>query len=287
MKQFFKSKFFYIITVITLLAAIVPTVMYSMGVTPILRNAVGVVLTPLQKIFNSATDSIDGFAAYFYKFDELREENERLKEQVASLQSQIYDASELEKMYEWMTDFIEVKIPHTDYKFLAATVTGHESGNYSKVLNLDVGSSSGVRLNMPVITADGIVGRVTEVGLNWSKVTTIVEANSSVGAYVERTNDAGVCVGKFELSSGGLCELNYLPADSDVKVGDRVLSTGFGSVYPRGLVVGYVESVEVNPYTRALSVKVKCSSDFSTLTNVMIITSYETVAIDGSELTDN
>jgi rod shape-determining protein MreC len=137
------------------------------------------------------------------------------------------------------------------------------------------------------LTADGIVGRVTEVGLNWSKVTTIVEANSSVGAYVERTNDAGVCVGKFELSSGGLCELNYLPADSDVKVGDRVLSTGFGSVYPRGLVVGYVESVEVNPYTRALSVKVKCSSNFSTLTNVMVITSYETVAIDGSELTDN
>ena len=256
MKQFFKNKFFYIITVITLLVAIVPTVMYSMGVTPILRNAVGVVLTPLQKLFNYAAEAVDGFAAYFYKFDELAEENERLKEQVKELQGQIYDASELEKMYEWMTDFIEVKIPHTDYKFLAATVTGHESGNYSKVLNLDVGSSSGVRLNMPVITSEGIVGRITEVGLNWSKVTTIVEANSSVGAYVERTNDAGVCVGKFELSSGGLCELNYLPADSDVQVGDRILSTGFGSVYPRGLVVGYVESVEANPYTRALNVRV-------------------------------
>ena len=174
-----------------------------------------------------------------------------------------------------------------DYKFLSASVTGRESGNYSRVLTLDVGLGAGVEMNMPVITSEGIVGRITEVGLNWSKVTTIVEANSSVGAYVERTNDAGVCVGKFELSSGGLCELNYLPADSDVQVGDRILSTGFGSVYPRGLVVGYVESVEANPYTRALNVRVKCSSDFSSLTNVMVITSFETVAIDGSELTDN
>lgn len=287
MKQFFKNKFFYIVTVIALLLAIVPTVMYSMGVTPIFRNAVGVALTPLQKLFNYATESVDGFVAYFYKFDELARENEELKKQVSDLQNQIYDASELEKMYEWMTDFIEVKIPHTDYKFLAATVTGHESGNYSRVLNLDVGSSSGVRLNMPVITSEGIVGRVTEVGLNWSKVTTVVEANASVGAYVERTNAAGVCVGRFDLASKGLCELSYLPADSDVKVGDRILSTGFGSVYPRGLVIGYVESVEVNQYTRGLTVYVKCATDFSELTNVMIITSYDTTAIPGSEYTDN
>ena len=283
MKQFFKNKFFYIITVVALLAAIVPTVMYSMGVTPILRNAVGVALTPLQKLFNNATDAFDGFAAYFYKFDELVEENEALKKEVAELKNQIYDASELERMYEWMADYIEVKIPHTDYKFLASTVTGHESGNYSKVLNLDVGSSAGVRLNMPVLTFEGIVGRVTEVGLNWSKVTTIVESNSSIGAFVERTNDAGVCVGRFDLSSEGLMEMNYLPADSDVKVGDRILTTGFGSVYPRGLVVGYVESVEINPYTRGLTVYVKCATDFSSLSNVMIITSFDTSAVSPSE----
>jgi len=274
-------------TVIALLCAIVPTVMYSMGVTPILRNAVGVALTPLQKLFNNATDAVDGFAAYFYKFDELVEENEALKQEVAELKNQIYDASELERMYEWMADYIEVKIPHTDYKFLAATVTGHESGNYSKVLNLDVGSSAGVRLNMPVLTFEGIVGRVTEVGLNWAKVTTIVESNSSIGAYVERTNDAGVCTGRFDLSSEGLMEMNYLPADSDVKVGDRILTTGFGSVYPRGLVVGYVESVEINPYTRGLTVYVKCSTDFSALSNVMVVTSFDTTAISPSEKTKN
>lgn len=284
MKQFFKNKFFYIISVITLLVTIVPTIFYSMGLTFVFRDAVGVILTPMQKVFNYATEAVDGFTAYFYKFDELVEENNALKEQVAELREQIYDSTEREEMYTWLSDFLELKMAHNDYKFLTASVTGRESGNYSKVLTLDVGSGAGVELNMPVITSEGIVGQVTEIGYNWCKVTTIVEANSSVGAYVERTSDAGVCEGSFELSSDGLCELNYLTPDSQAKVGDRILSTGYGSVYPRGLVVGYIDSIEMNQYARGLSVKVKCAVDFSDLTQVMIITDFDAVSVDASEL---
>lgn len=283
MKQFFRNKFFYIISVITLLVTIVPTIFYSMGLTFVFRDAVGMILTPMQKVFNYASEAVDGFAAYFYKFDELVEENNALREEIAELRTQIYDSTEREEMYAWLSDFLELKMSHNDYKFLTASVTGRESGNYSKVLTLDVGSSAGVELNMPVITSEGIVGQITEVGYNWSKVTTIVESGSSVGAYVERTSDAGVCEGSFELSSEGLCELNYLPAESQAKVGDRILSTGFGSVYPRDLVVGYIESIDINPYTRSLAVQVKCAVDFSELTQVMIITDFDAVAVDASE----
>ena len=97
MKKFFKNKFFYIMTVITLVVTIVPTVFYSMGLTFVFRDAVGMVLTPLQKVFNYAAEGIDGFTAYFYKFDELVDENAALKERVAELEAQIYDARELEE----------------------------------------------------------------------------------------------------------------------------------------------------------------------------------------------
>ncbi len=280
MKSFFKNKFFYIITVITLLVTIVPTVLYSMGITFLPRNLVGIILTPMQKAFNYAAEGFDGITAYFHKFDDLAEENELLRERVAELEAQIYDAAELEEMYKWQSEFLELKRRRTDFKFLSASVTGRESGNYSRVLTLDVGTGAGVEIGMPVITSEGIVGQVTEVGYNWSKVTTIVEANSAVGAYVERTKDAGVCEGDFSLSSEGKCALSYLPADSLVNVGDRIVSTGYGSVYPRGLTIGYVSDVGVNPYNRSLAVSVQCSVDFSTLTHVMIITDFDETSED-------
>ncbi len=277
MKQFFKNKFFYIMTVLALLLTIVPSVFYSLGLTFLFRDAVCVLLTPMQKVFNYATEAVDGFAAYFYKFDELVEENNALRERVAELEEQNYNATELEERVAWMSGFLELKTQHTDFKMLSASVTGRENGNYSKILTLDTGSGAGVALNMPVITSEGIVGRVTELGHNWSKVTTIVEPQSSVGAYVERTDDAGICEGKFDLSAEGMCQFSYLPAEAVVRVGDRVLTTGYGSVYPRGLVIGYVETVGVNEFTRSPEVTVKCAVDFSELTKVMIITDYEIV----------
>ena len=280
MKQFFKNKFFYIVTVVTLLVTIVPSVLYSMGISFAPRNLVGMILTPMQKVFNYAAEGVHGIAAYFYKFDELKEENDLLRERVAELEAQIYDAEELEEMYKWQSEFLELKRRRTDFKLLSASVTGRESGNYSRVLTLDVGTGAGVEIGMPVITAEGIVGQVTEVGYNWSKVTTIVEANSAVGAYVERTKAAGVCEGDFSLSSEGKCTLSYLPSDSVVMVGDRIVSTGYGSVYPRGLTIGYVSDVTTNPYTRSLDVSVQCSVDFSTLTHVMIITDFEETSED-------
>ena len=283
MKKFFKNKFFYIVTVVALIAAIVPTVFYSMGLTFVFRDAVGTLLTPMQKAFNYGAEAIDGFAAYFYKFDELVEENVALKERVAELEAQIYDARDLEEAYTWLTDFLDLKEQHTDFQMMRASVTGRESGNYASVLTLDVGYGAGIERNMPVITSIGIVGRVTEVGYNWCKVTTIVEAQSAVGAFIERTDDVGIVEGKFELAADGLCEMNYLTADASVEVGDRVLSSGYGSVYPRGLVIGYVEEVGVNPYTRGPEIKVRCAVEFSALTDVMILTEYEISTEDSAE----
>ncbi len=274
MKQFFKNKFFYIMTVLALLVTIVPMVYHNMGVTFVFRDAVNVLLTPMQKVFHAAADAVDGFTAYFYKFDALVEENTALKQEVASLQAQIYDNREMEEMYAWMSDFLEMKRQHTDYTMTAATVTGRESGNYSSVLTLDTGSGAGITVGMPVITAEGLVGQITEVGYNWSRVTTIVEAQSAVGAYVERTGESGVAEGDIQLTGDGIVKLQYLAADTAVEIGDRILTSGYGSVYPRGLVIGYVQSMETNPYTRTKTVYVQCVAPIYNVSDVMIVTDF-------------
>ncbi len=278
MKDFFKAKFFYIMVVLTLVVTITPMVFYSMGVTFVFRDMVNILLTPMQKVFNAAADAVDGFTGYFYRFDALVEENIALKEEVASLQAQIYDNKEMEEMYAWMTDFLEMKRQHTDYTMTAATVTGRESGNYSSMLTLDTGSGAGVSVGMPVVTPGGIVGRITEVGYNWSRVTTIVEAQSAVGAFVERTGESGVAEGDFQLTGEGLVKLQYLSPDTTVQTGDRILTSGFGDVYPRGLTIGYVQSVEVNPHTRTKTAYVQCAAPVSDVSDVMIITDFNLYA---------
>ncbi len=280
MMNHFKNKFFYIVTVVALVLTIFPTVFYAMGVSFPVRNLLNAALIPVQKLFDYASDAIDGYASYFYRFDELVEENIALREQVEMLENERYDTEQLEKMYAWLAQFLDVKMRHDDFDFLAASVTGKDGGNYSRTITIDVGTQAGVQVNMPVICEYGAVGYVTEVGLNWAKVMTVVSQNSSIGAYIERTGDAGIAKGNFDLAEEGLFMLSYLPDNAEVRVGDRVLSSGFGSVYPRGLMIGYIEKIEDNPYTRTVDITVKSRVDFTQIQRVMVITDHDVTAVD-------
>lgn len=279
MKSFFKSKFFYVITALTLAAVIVPSTLSYMGITGVLENTVNTVMTPLRAIADGIVDSLAGYTEYFTEFDRLKEENEKLREENAQLLDDAARSHELEEQYKWISEFIDLKMQHTDYKFAEASVCGHESGNYSSVFLLDVGSTAGITKNMTVITADGVLGYISDVGYNWSRAVSLLESSSAVGVYDERSGTQGVLEGDFELSREGLCRLSYLDEDADIEVGDRILTGGYGSVYPRGLMVGYVESVETNEFTRTLSAYVRPSAfknEDGNISRVMIITSYET-----------
>lgn len=276
MRDFFRSRFFTVLVLIMMAMVIVPSVFGAMGLGGALKNALNTVLTPVQKLFGYVSSAVDGFTDYFTEFDRIVDENAMLRETNNRLQDKISAAEETEQMNEWLFTFLELKREHTDYKLQPATVTGRESGNYKKVYILDKGSAQGIEVNMPVITADGIIGHIVDVGTDWSKVVTVLESGVSVGAYVERSGEIGVVSGNFDLAGEGLCEMKYLSAESDVKEGDRIISSGYGSVYPRGLAVGYVESVEKDAASRSVTVKIRPSADLGDASRLMILTDYET-----------
>ncbi|MBQ4042538.1 MAG: rod shape-determining protein MreC [Clostridia bacterium] len=276
MRQFLKSRFFVVVTVIALILVAVPTVLSTFGLTDPLRGAVNILMTPLQKGFNYITDALDGYTAYFTEFDELVAENTRLKAQLADLSDRIYTAQETETRNQWLSQFLEMKRAHTDFTFADAAITGHESVNYMTVFTVDKGTSHGIRAGMPVVTPDGVLGFVDEVGLTWAKIRTLIEASTAVGACVERTGEDGLIEGSFALSRDGFCRLTYLDAESDVQVGDRIVTSGYGSVYPRGLVIGYVTEIVPDLYSRTLTATVQPAASLTDLERVMIITSYET-----------
>ncbi len=275
MRDFLKSKFFSAVVVIALVMAIFPAVFGVMGLSGTLKDTVNVILSPLQKVFTYCTDAVDGFTSFFTEFDRIVEENNALREEIRILRDKISSAEEAEEMNDWLYNYLELKRQHTDFSFTEATVSARESGNYATVFMLDKGKAHGITKDMPVVTNDGIVGYICEVGTTWSKAVTFLEQGTAVGAYVERSGAEGVIEGNFELTQKGICLLSYIPADADIKVGDRIVSSGYGSVYPRGLVIGTVEKIEKDSASRSVKVTVRPAAELTDLSRMMIITDYE------------
>ena len=137
-------------------------------------------------------------------------------------------------------------------------------------------SVESVEVGKHTSTADFSVSISGNPGISYVKLAVLYKTNELMKYGDTVKSDMFNVASDGTEVSGTHRSLNkYLPAEADVKVGDRVLSTGFGSVYPRGLVVGYVETVGINEFTRSPDVTVKCAIDFSELTQVMIITDYE------------
>lgn len=275
MPDFVKNKFFMIMVVILIVVTVVPLVMNAVGAGSYVKSAVNVIISPVQKLFNYASDAVSGFTDYFTEFDRIVDENKLLRDELNSLKDQVASAEETEKMNDWLYKYLELKREHPEFKFSEADVTGREAGNYMTVFTLDKGTSQGIEVGMPAVTNYGVVGYVTEVGLNWSKVVTLLESGTAIGAFVERTDEIGVVEGSFELSKQGLCKMIYLPSDSTVAEGDRIFTSGYGSVYPRGLLIGYVERTELDANNQTIIAYIRPAEAMTDITKLMIITNYE------------
>ncbi len=274
MPKFFKSRFFVIALLIAIVLVTVPTVLSIMGQGDYVRSALGTVATPFRYAFTSVAEAIDGFISYFGEFDRINAENRILKDKIDELEKRISAADAINEENRWLYGYLGLKRENIDYEFEAARVIGRESGNYMTVFTLNRGSMHDIKTNMPVVTEDGIVGYVSEVGMNWCKVVTILETASSVGAYVERSGELGLVEGVYELKGSGICKMSYLPAEADIRVGDVILSSGIGSFYPRGLVIGKVTELVPDEYSRTLEAAVEPAADLSDIRNVMIIKSF-------------
>jgi rod shape-determining protein MreC len=266
-----------VLVILMIVFTVVPSVLSAVGAGSYVRNAVNIVLSPVKSLFSYASDAVSGFASYFTEFDNIVNENNQLREELASLKERLSNAEEVEKMNEWLYRYLELRREHTDYKYVDCKVTGSEAGNYMTVFVLDKGTSSGIAAGMCAITDYGVVGYVKEVGTNWCKVVTLLESDTAVGAYIQRTDEIGVVEGDFSLASEGLCKMLYISADSDVKAGDRILTSGYGSVYPRGFLIGYVERTEPDPNTQTIVAYVRPSEQLKDIKKLMVITDYEVV----------
>lgn len=249
MKQFFRQNGILILVIAVLLAAIIG--MFSMhfgGSANPLANVLGVVTTPVQNGVSKFARWVEGIYSYSYRNEQLEEENAKLRQELADMESKALENEQASQENERLRELLDLREKRRDFVYESATVVSRSSTNWSSTLTISKGSIHGVKAGDCVIDQTGaLVGVVTEVGLNWSTLITVIDADIELGGVISRTESAAIIEGDFALMEQGKVKLSYLPENTQLLAGDLVLTSGMGGTYPSGLVIGTIDSIQIDP----------------------------------------
>ncbi|MCR5664076.1 MAG: rod shape-determining protein MreC [Oscillospiraceae bacterium] len=242
------------------------------------HNATGVLIAPVQKVVSSAVNWFDTIYNRLYDYDNLRAENESLRAQLAEAQQSARDGIDASEENERLRKLLELREKHTDYVFESAKVVLWSSSNWSHTFTISKGRSSGIELGDPVVTEyNVVVGQITELGETWATVSTVLDVDMSLGAFVGETGTSGIVLGEYALMKEHKAKLTYMAEGAQIYVGDEVLSSGAGGAFPAGLVIGRISAVQTEAGGQVLYGIVEPECPFDTLVQVFVIKEYSVV----------
>ena len=279
MNNFFRNNGILILIIAILLALITAVVSIFMGgIANPLANLVGVVSTPVRNGINGVITWVEGKYSDAFEQEQRDAELEELRQQVAELEKQLRQAQADSEENDRLKSLLGLRDGREEYDLESATVTARGNSNWSSTLTLSAGSSVGIGVNDCVVDQYwNLVGIVSEVGLNWSTVTTIVDSGTELGGQISRTGGTAILEGDFALMGEGKLKLSYLPENSELITSDLILTSGQGGVYPPGLPVGHIEEVRTDPSGMTRYAVILPETDLDGLSQVFVIKSFETV----------
>lgn len=266
---------------LTILVLIVTVVIFvMMAVSFVARSSsapghiVGTVVRPVQQFFSGIGHGVSGFFRFFGDMKDYQTENLELKDNVAKLEEQVRSLESYKQENERLRQLLELKSREAERDTVGCEVIAKDPGNWFYTFTIDKGSEADISVNDTVIAAQGLVGRVTEVGLGWSKVLSIIDVESSVGALVSRTQDFAIVDGELSMADKGLCKLSYVTTGAHLVVGDAVVTSGLGGVYPEGILIGTVSEIQNDSMGYSRYALVDTAVDFERIREVMVIRSH-------------
>lgn len=206
---------------------------------------------------------------------QLRAENERLQQALQRLEAEQVRYAEIELENERLRRLLGFVEEHPDYTVRGANVVGIVLGEDPALpvtrLILNVGKNRGIRAGMPVVTEVGLVGRIVEVHETTSVVLPITAAESAVNAVVQSSRQVGVVRGQ----GTPVLVMEYLPLDAQVQVGDLVLTSGLGAVFPPKVLIGQVVGVQRHTYDMYQTVEIRPAVNLNQLEEVLVLTDFQ------------
>jgi rod shape-determining protein MreC len=237
---------------------------------PMLESVVFGIFAEVQRAATAmVTGAQDGWQNYF-ALQEIRRDNERLTEEVSQLRIRLQQERALAAQSRTLQDLLDLRgqvdFSTTTGMVIRSTVIGGGAAPEFRTVTIDKGTQDGLKTGMAVLAPAGVVGRVILPSARASKVQLLIDVNAGAGAIVERSRAQGIVMGNGE----DWLRMDYVPGTADIKAGDIVVTSGIEGIYPKGFVIGQIESVQPGAATFS-AVVVRPSVDFSALEGVLVV----------------
>lgn len=206
-----------------------------------IENVFNKLVMPLQNGLTNFKNKVSGNDAFFADISAIKEENEKLKEQVKELEEKQSEFDFIKNENKTLKEYLEISEIYPNYETIPANVINRDINNYSATMVINIGSKHGIKEDMTVISKDGLVGHIISVTSSTAKVQTIIDISSSTSTLTSNSRDGIVCKGTLEEKY--YLKAMYIPVESTLIEGDILETSGIGGVYPKGIKVGKLTKI--------------------------------------------
>ena len=267
MRELLKRYRFLLLAVILMLAAVI---LYSYNLrqktaTTFFERAILTFSAPFQVSIDEIVDGTKSTWKNYFWLVDTRQRNLELVQENRSLRVELQQVEEITLQNVRLRQLLAF-VDKLDHPALPAQVIGEDASTWARTIIIDKGSNAGLSPGLPVVAAQGVVGRIIKIAPNSSRVLLITDASSAVAALIQRTRTRGIARGRSEHLS-----IEYALRNADIQGGDLLVTSGMGGIFPKGLPLGLIESVEKDQFSLFQQVVVTPTVDFSYLEEVMVM----------------
>ena len=234
------------------------------------ENGLGILVMPIQNGLTYLKNWVSGNDSFFTNVGQLEEENRSLKEKNSELEKNLRELEVIKSENEVLKEYVNLKDKYSNYQTMPGYVINRDISNFSSVVIINLGTKDGVRVNMPVIAEEGLVGHVISVTESTAKVQTIVDTASTISCTISNSNDNLIARGTLDNESN--LKATYIPTDATILEGDKIETSGIGGIYPRGIYIGTVKKVITTKNITDRYAIIQTAVDFKKLDTVLVIT---------------
>jgi rod shape-determining protein MreC len=231
---------------------------------PVLEAVTFGVFAEVQRAASMMIGGVRASWGDYFALQEVHRENERLQQEIAQLRIGLQQERALAQQTRSLEQLLELR-DRTDLTTTAAGVIGSGASPDFRTITIDKGTADGLRPDMAVIAPAGVVGRIITPSARAAKVQLLIDRNAGAAALVERSRAQGVVEG-----TGGNLRMNYVSGTADVQVGDVLVTSGIEGIYPKGFVIGQIESIERGAGEFS-NIAIRPAVDFSSLETVLVV----------------
>ena len=224
---------------------------------------------PVQNGITYLKNKFSGNSTFFSDMATLKEENKTLKERNSEMEKSLRELEIIKSENETLKEYVNLKDKYTEYTTIPGYVINKSTSNYSNIIVINVGENDGIKVGMPVISNEGLVGHVISVTDTTAKVQTLLDTSSAVSSVVGTARDSIIIKGNLE--NADMLKGTYISTTATLLEGDKAETSGLGGIYPKGITIGTVKQIISTKNLTNRYVLIEPAVNFNKLETVLVI----------------